>query len=233
VNIDSFTAGLYVIAFGFIALPALSFVVPKSFWRARDERVRRKAARWQDVSIPSRITFIILVELVWAFVLGMYLIDGPMRPSLVEDLQTGKLSVTEISAIEFVETHMGFPFTNYTQRVSTSNQSDMLDKLVYHLKSGLNPESVNRNHPGTVCPNNHQIVLHLKNGDYYSIGYSVHHNWDGEDYDYASLRVGPRVPPKSAGVRTYETRSIVTFFEQYDPWYPKKQPNKNSKELPK
>jgi hypothetical protein len=204
---------------GFVLLPIILIIIILPF----------------EKRVPKLIGIVGASPLLWGLVFFTWLsiIDRP--PSLVDDLSSGNLNYNKVLSIKFIRPSRGLLEKDVIYEIqSNKGAHNLFNELAQSLVNDLFEGNKHRNHPHTVCPDQ-KIKISLEDGSTYIIWFSVHHNWDGGNYDYSSLNISPLLPkPKDSreklirkwfGVgpidKHYESKSFVCFIKKYDPWYPK------------
>ena len=170
------------------------------------------------VYIPSRISIIVIIEILWIFVLIAYGIYGPRRPSMVDDLEGGIIHIDDIVSVEFVVESQD-QSRRRIRRYEVEHVSGMREALGDVFMGGSILGVGHHNHPDAITVNRHRMEIVLVDGHRYSIDYSVCRNNIGIKYEFAILNISSRIPPYGVGSIPYESRRIVPFLIKYDPWY--------------
>lgn len=185
--------------------------------------------------IPNLIGVVLASPVLWGFVFFSWLSTIERPPSLVDDIFSGRVNCNKVLSIQFIRISRGFLEKDEIFEIqSNKGLLHLFKELSQNLVDDLYEGSKHRNHPYTVCPD-HKIKITLEDRSTYVVRFSVHHNWDGGNYDYSSLNISPLLPPpkgsreelirKWFGIGPidthYESKSFVGFIERYDPWYPK------------
>jgi len=246
---------------GFMALAGIGiFLAPPKFMLSWDrctgyriyKRVLNssndKAKAIKSAGIFYKIfgTCLFLLGLMFLLISLLVHLTKTEEPTLVEDLTANRISPEDVISIKFTrELPGGYEVHIVTSRAKISEQ--MLD-LASRLKADGYRGDRFHNHPSTLIPEQRVEIL-LKDGSKHKFYGNICHNWDGEDYYYASIDVWPRILPpansKEASLRRfwgdghpihYESRELVAFFQKYSPFLPneiaKIRPNKKDSLTP-
>lgn len=150
-------------------------------------------------------------------------------PTLIEDLQTGKVRANQVAEIQFARLGAGLCRRESKLLESVTPLDQIFDQLSNQLTSDIYQGRRHRNHPAVFSPKRGLIVT-FNDGSKYVIHFTVYTHSAG---NFVSIDAWPRIPSSSKGADTskqdwqglgilhrhYESSAFLDFVTTYDPWY--------------